>query len=280
MFVSLRSAAALGIVLACASAGACVDISAGEVRYIDTVEKRFTVTGTPTLKLGTFDGSVDVRTWDRPEVLVVIEKHAPDKAAADRMIVEATQDGDLVTLNVREAREGAIRLTMGSFSARLTVTVPAQARVEANTGDGRVSVRDLAGDLSVHTGDGSIRVEQVSGAVHAQSGDGSIEIDGTMTSLTARSGDGSVRVHASAPPRGDWDVATGDGSVVLEVPDGFNADLDASTGDGRVRVDGVAFAEGPSERERRTLRGKLGEGGPMVTIRSGDGSITVRRAGQ
>lgn len=66
------------------SAAGCVDITAGEARFIDTVERRFTVTGAPALDISTFDGSVDVGTWDRPEVLVVIEKHAVDKAATAR----------------------------------------------------------------------------------------------------------------------------------------------------------------------------------------------------
>lgn len=277
---SLRSAASIGMaVLFSVSAVACVDISAGEARYIDTVEKRFTVTGTPTVKLGTFDGSLDVRTWERQEVLVVIEKHAADKQSADRMVVDASQDGDLVTVDVREQRDGGFRLTMGSFGTRITVTLPVQARLEANTGDGRVSVRDLAGDVTVHTGDGSISLEHVSGAVNAVSGDGSIEIDGSMSSLTAKSGDGRVRVHASGTgPRGDWDVATGDGSVVLEVPDGFGAELDAATGDGRVKVDGVSFSGDRDDDDRSRRRGRLGNGGPRLSIRTGDGSITVRRA--
>jgi hypothetical protein len=266
------------------SGPACVDITAGEARFIDTVEKRFTVSGAPTLDISTFDGSVDVSTWDRPEVLVVIEKHAIDKAAADRMVVTADQTGDVVKVSVREGgddRSSGLHINFGSHSARLTVTLPAKAQIEARTGDGRVTVRNVEGDLRVRTGDGAIHLEQVNGSVDATSGDGSIDIDGAVRGLSARSGDGRVRIRAASTPTADWNLVTGDGSVLLEVPEGFGAELDATTGDGRVDVRDVPFS-GESDRrdrrDRRTARGRLGNGGPNISIRSGDGVITIRRS--
>ena len=41
-------------------------------------EKRYTVGPGADLTLETFDGSVKVQSWDRPEVLVAIEKRGPD----------------------------------------------------------------------------------------------------------------------------------------------------------------------------------------------------------
>lgn len=266
-------------VLLCASVVGCVDISAGDAPVVDTVEKRFPVTGAPVLKIGTFDGSVDVSTWDRAEVLVVIEKRALDKAAADRMVVTAEQDGDRITIDVREAKDGGLHLNFGPHGARVTVTVPAKAQIEAATGDGRVSVRDVEGDLSVRTGDGAIRLEHVNGAIDARSGDGSIEVEGVIRGLNARSGDGRVHVRAAGTgPAADWTLRTGDGSVVLDVPDGFSAELDASTGDGRVDVRGLPYSGTSDSRERGIARGRIGSGGVRITIRSGDGSITVRRS--
>ena len=259
------------------SAVGCIDISAGGARYTETVEKRFTVSGVPTVEVGTFDGSVDVSTWDRPEVLVTIEKYGVDKAAADRILVTAEQDANQIRVDVRETRDGGVHLTFGSSGARVFVTVPARTEVGAATGDGSVSVRDVAGRIRVRTGDGAIHLENVKGDVSATSGDGSIDVDGSIGQLTARSGDGRLHVRASgAGSVVDWRLATGDGSVLLEVPDGFGAELDAATGDGRVRVQDVPFS-GPSGRaDRGAAKGRIGKGGGRISIRSGDGSITVR----
>lgn len=278
MLLNVRGVALLALpALLCVPTMGCADISAGQARYVDTVEKRFSVAGSPFVKVGTFDGSVDVTTWDRPEVLVVIEKHAIDKAAADRMIVTAEQNGDAINVDVRQERDGGLHLDFGSHTARVTLTVPARTRIEAATGDGRVNVRDVIGDVSVRTGDGAIRLENVSGAVDARSGDGSIEVEGELRGLKARSGDGRVLVHtAGSGPTSDWSLSTGDGSVVLEVADGFGAELDATTGDGRVDVRGVPFSG--SSHNRGVARGRIGNGGGKITIRSGDGSIVVRAA--
>jgi hypothetical protein len=280
MPVDRRHVSALALLaLASASIVGCVDISAGNAHYSETVEKRFPVVGTPTLHVSTFDGSVEVEAWDRPEIVVTIEKIGADKATTDRMIVNAAQDGDLVTIEVRQPREGGLHWTVGPFSARVHVNMPAQGRVEADTGDGRVAVRDVAGDLRVRTGDGAIRLEHVSGAVDAASGDGSVDIDGAISTLKVRSGDGRMRLRTSTPSAtGQWEVATGDGTVILEVPDSFGAELDALTGDGRVRVDGVEFSGELDRHDPSRARGRLGAGGARITIRSGDGGITVRRA--
>ena len=200
------------------SVAGCVDITAGEARFIDTVEKRFTVSGAPSLEVSTFDGSVDVSTWDRPEVLVVIEKHALDKAAADRMIVTTDQNGDVIRVKVQEEKDGGFRVNVGSHNARITVTLPAKAQITALTGDGRVTVTHVEGDLRVRTGDGAIHLEQVNGSI------------------------------------------------------------DATTGDGRVEVRDVPFSGDSDRAERGTARGRLGSGGPTVSIRSGDGVITIRRS--
>lgn len=108
--------------------------------------------------------------------------------------------------------------------------------------------------------------------------DGSIDIDGAVRGLSARSGDGRVRIHAAAAPSADGNLVTDDGSVLLEVPEGFGAELDATTGDGRVEVRDVPFSGDSDRSERGTAPGRLGSGGPNVSIRSGDGVITIRRS--
>ena len=73
-------------------------------------------------------------------------------------------------------------------------------------------------------------------------------------------------------------LSTGDGPVVLEVSDTFGAQLDATTGDGRVSVSGVSFSGDTEGRRHRSAHGRIGNGGATISIHSGDGSITVRRA--
>ena len=77
---------------------------------------------------------------------------------------------------------------------------------------------------------------------------------------------------------GDWDITTGDGSVTLSLPDGFNAEIDAHTGDGRVHLRDLSLRNVAGQFGRHSVRGQLGAGGSMVRVRTGDGSITLRRS--
>jgi oligopeptide transport system ATP-binding protein len=63
----------LPLALLALASSAC-DINLDAARFTDKEERRFTVTGTPDVVLSTFDGAIDVRAWDRPEVFVTIEK--------------------------------------------------------------------------------------------------------------------------------------------------------------------------------------------------------------
>ena len=97
-------------------------------------EKRFDVTGTPDLTLITFDGSMEIRSWDRPTVLVEIEKRANDKAAADAMEVRAEQSGNVIRLEVKKpATATGSRFGMTSRSARIIATVPKSCNLVART---------------------------------------------------------------------------------------------------------------------------------------------------
>ena len=155
-----------------------------------------------------------------------------------------------------------------------------KGRIELRSGDGSVTGRELAGDVLAHTEDGSIKLEGIDGKCDVASNDGSIAVQGRLAGLRVSTEDGSVVVRADAGSKidRDWNLSTGDGSLVLYVADGLGAEVDARTGDGSVRLDSdLAFARDDEERSRSTLRGRLGPGGPRLVMRTGDGTIRLRR---
>jgi len=293
----LLSAAALTVLLLPTTA-CMISVDAGEFTVRE--EKRFDVTGTPELTLVTFDGSMEIRSWDRSTVQVEIEKRANDKASAEAMEVRAEQSGNVIRLEVKKpATTTSSRFGMNSRSARIIATVPKSCNLVARTGDGAISIErvqgtidldtgdgsiqayGLEGSLRAHTGDGSLKIEHVDGTLDLDSGDGSASISGKLAGLKLHTGDGSVVVRAEdgSAMTDDWEIRTGDGGVRLELPDAFGANLDASTGDGRVRVEGLepAPADDGDESARRSLKQQLGSGGRLLRVRSGSGSITIRR---
>src|SRR4051794_5249862 len=79
--------------------GACT-VTLDSQSQIAREERRFTVSGTPSIHLTTFDGAIEIQSWDRPDVLVEIEKRGPTKEALDRLTIKSSQDGNTIQLEV------------------------------------------------------------------------------------------------------------------------------------------------------------------------------------
>jgi DUF4097 and DUF4098 domain-containing protein YvlB len=285
--------------MAAALALAACDITIGASEYSVREEKKFAVSGQATLALSTFDGSIEVRGWDRNEVMVEVEKVGPDQKTVDRIQVKAAQEGNAITIDVPKPSPLETTGMRRTPSANLVVSAPLKTAVVARSGDGSITIRRVNGEIDLNTEDGSIQVEEVAGALIARTGDGhvyarkmdgqvdvhtgdgTIGLDGVLTGVKAETRDGAVEVTARPGSRTDsaWDVTTGDGDVRVEVPQGFGAEVDARSGDGRVRVDSITDAAGATKDERDdrdAVTGKLGGGGKAMRLRTSSGSITVK----
>ena len=290
--------------LAVAALGSACVVSVDSQGQIVRDEKRFKVTGTPELRLTTFDGSIEIQAWDRPDVAIDVEKRGATREVVDGLEIKSSQEGNRIELEVRRPRTESFS-GFGfhqSASARLIVSVPRDVNIVARSGDGSIVIERVNGRLELRTGDGSIRASEVSGELVLDTGDGSVNVDGAtgrldvdtgdggvnvsgrLTSVKLHTGDGSIvyRAEPGSEMSDNWDITTGDGGVTLYLPTGFGADLDAQTGDGSIRndLDVVGSAEenpGDSkEKRRRTLRGQIGGGGKQIRVRTGDGTIRLR----
>jgi DUF4097 and DUF4098 domain-containing protein YvlB len=274
--------------------------------------KTYKVTGQPEVVLDTFDGAIELHSWDRPEVEVEIEKRAMEQVLLDEIKIEAQQQGDKIIIKVTGPNRMDHRgVTIGvhiSPTARLRVAVPRQANINATSGDGSIRAEAiegrivlhttdgsvvgtrLGGDIQIRSGDGSIRLENTSGKLDLETTDGSIGLDAKPTVLRARTGDGAIRANIEPDTvMGDnWELTTSDGSVTITLPGLFNAEIDAETSDGSVRASHPLLEDNAPERRdgessderrerRRTIRSKMGDGGKMFRIRTGDGTIRIER---
>jgi hypothetical protein len=295
---SILPAVAVAAVLPFGAACVVVD-SQG---HITREEKRFKVSGAPELHLTTFDGAIEIRAGDARTIVVEIEKRGPTEDAIAQLKIEAKQEGNRIDVEVKRPPAGD-RMLFGigrlTPTAKLIVTMPREGNVIARSGDGSIRVEHVRGTLRLRTGDGSIRATGVGGKISLVTGDGSVTLDDADGDLDVDTGDGSVsvagrpgalRLHTGdgsitfrAEPgtkmSGDWSLTTGDGGVSVYLPSEFDAQIDAHTGDGRISSELDVARDGESddrESRRRTLRGKLGNGGPALKIRTGDGSIRLK----
>lgn len=291
---SVLSTLALATALPFTLAGCVVVDSQG---HITREEKRFTVTGLPDLRLTTFDGAIEIRSGEGNTVVVEIEKRGPTKEALDDLKIDTKQDGNRIDVEVRKPAHEVVFFGVGRMSptARLIVTMPrdgnvtarsgdgairiehVHGRLELRTGDGSIRALDIAGQLTLATGDGSVTLEDVAGDLDVDTGDGSVSVAGKPSAMKLHTGDGSITVRALTGTlmKDDWSMTTGDGGVALYLPSDFGAELDAHTGDGSIRNE-LQLSNDDSDKSRRSLKGKLGAGGKLLRIRTGDGSIRLK----
>ena len=281
--------------LASAACVVTVDSSSEIVRD----EKRFAVNGLADLRVTTFDGAIQIQSWDRSDVLIEIEKRGPSKAAVDALQVIVNQNGNVIDVEVKRPKRETFRgmSFQQAAHARLVVTVPRTTNIRARSGDGSIKIQEVSGRIELRTGDGSIRASEVSGEVSLDTGDGSVIVERSEGRLTVETGDGSVhvtgrfgavklhtgdgsvvyRAEAGSAMAEPWDIITGDGSVTVYLPGNLGAELDAHTGDGRITNDlDIEKGDTADQKGRRTLRGRIGSGGKLLRVRTGDGAIRLK----
>jgi DUF4097 and DUF4098 domain-containing protein YvlB len=293
---TIRSGAAI-LALAVAGSTAC-SINLNAEQYVKKEHKTFAVTGKADVELKTFDGSIEVTSWDKPEVAVTIERRADTQAEAEALKVTAEQSGNRVVIHAVKPERSESQVQVGFHhgrSVRFVVNVPRTTdlnatsgdgsisvsgitgRVDARSGDGSIATSDISGDVGLDTGDGSISADNVTGNLKINTGDGSVSVKGQPRGLIAHTGDGSVSVDVTSATTAatDWELTTGDGGIHVTLPANFNAQLDAHTGDGG--IDANDFGLHATGEDRNDLRGAIGSGGPTLRLRTGDGGITLSK---
>lgn len=233
-------------------------------RFTAKETKTFTVTSAPRITLSTFDGQVTVRGWDKPEITYTATKGAADEETLKRISIKAQQQGDEIsisTINTEDLngrvnfdlyvpRQSTLHVSSGDGALNLDGVT---GQITLRSGDGPIEVANGGGQLQVNTGDGVIRVIKFDGQVDARTGDGAIALDGNFNALSAR---------------------TGDGTISLSVPAGSSFTIETNSME-ELGNEGFPVVEDitPSPRMKRW---KVGEGGKVFILRTGDGKILLR----
>lgn len=242
----------------------------------DEWSKTYPLTGKPDLQIETSDANIRVTTWEQNtiEAKVVTTRY---KIGEGGIRVEEHQAGNSVQIDVRYPHHD---FNMGWSSHRVDIIIqmPREGNVNLRTGDGKIDIAGLKGAMDLHTGDGTENLDNVDGKLRASTGDGHIKASGRFDELELKTGDGSVEVRAVAGSslNAGWRLETGDGSVSLEVPGNLAADVDLHTSDGHIDLDMPVTTSGKIRQNE--IQGKLNGGGNLLMIRTGDGSIRLRKA--
>jgi DUF4097 and DUF4098 domain-containing protein YvlB len=142
----------------------------------------------------------------------------------------------------------------GGTSVKYVLYVPADASVDVRTVNGAIDLRSVVRDFKGRTVNGAINMVAVAGGIDVETVNGSI--DATL----GLEGDGAISLKSV------------NGSVKAELPASLAGEVTLATVNGRVTSD---FELG--DASRRQHHGTLGGGGRPVTLKTVNGSVTLRR---
>lgn len=226
--------------------------------------RTFTVSGSPRVTVTTFDGQVKVHGWDKSEVSFTATKHAQEEETLNQISIQAQQQGQAITINAKNENQHHGSVHLDVYVPRQTMLHVSSGngplnlegvngQITLRSGDGPIEVANGGGQLVVNTGDGVIRVIKFDGQVEAHTGDGAIDLNGNFNSLAAR---------------------TGDGTISLTVPAGSSFTIETNSPE-EISNEGFIVAEDitPSPRFKRW---RIGNGGKVFVLKTGDGKILLR----
>ncbi len=242
----------------------------------DEWSKTYNLTGKPDVRIETSDANIRVTTGDQNtiEAKVLTTRY---KIGEGGIRVDERQTGNTVEIEVHYPHHN-FNVEWGQHRVDIVIQMPREGNVNLRTGDGKIEVAGLKGTMDLHTGDGSENLDSVEGKLNATTGDGHIQANGRFDELELKTGDGHVDVSArhGSTLAAPWRLETGDGSVSLELPPDLSADVDLHTSDGHIDLDMPITTEGKIRQNE--IHGKLNGGGSLLTIRTGDGSIRLKRS--
>lgn len=146
---------------------------------------------------------------------------------------------------------------------------------EAETSGGSITAKELDGDGSLRTSGGSINVEGCRGVLEAKTSGGSINVTGLDGLATAHTGGGGITMEMVNSPSGDCVLKTSGGGINLTMPRESNVTIYAKATGGKVHTDLPVTVTVQGEVSRGRLEGKIGSGGPLVSLKTSGGSIRI-----
>jgi len=219
----------------------------------------FNATGS--LSLENVNGNVEIRTWDKNQILVEGEKSAKtdEELRQIELTIDLTDTHAGIKVHLPKSSGWWIFGNTIRASVRFTITVPATASIEQlQTVNSAVKLEGLRG---------SIDAKSVNGAIHATGLGGDVRLSTVNGAI-----DASFAVIA---PQQKLSFNTVNGSITVGLPKDAGVTLSGSVVNGRVSCD---FPLELGERASgRHLAGKIGDGRASLRAETVNGSIAIKQ---
>ena len=222
----------------------------------ENFQKTFNLNARGVISLENVNGSVSIKTWNEPKVEVIAIKTGPSQEKLDLVKIDINSQADRLVIDTLYPKE----------SRNLNVTVKYELTVPKT-----VSLN------SIETVNGSVEITGVEGTIETNTVNGSINITGGNT-ISAETVNGSIKaalLNISSSEKPNFETVNG--SINLYLPNGIDAELDAQTLNGKIITDFPITFSGKVSGSKH-LKGKIGRGGPKLSLETVNGSIVLTQS--
>jgi DUF4097 and DUF4098 domain-containing protein YvlB len=271
---------------------ALILLAAGAAQAADkTLDRTFKVSPGGALTVQADGASIRVSGTNTNQVTVRMKARGPE-SELDDLKLDATQDGNDVTVTMRRSKNLRWFGWGWRTDSSIEITVPRNFRIDARTSGGSIDLKDTVGSVKLNTSGGDIVANNLDGAISLRTSGGRIAVDGVRGDVQAKTSggdvflmnvDGSIEGHTSGgnvrvslvgPNRGITATTSG-GNVELILPRNTSGDVTASTSGGNVKTD---LPVTTTEVKESRLEGTLGGGGQQIKAHTSGGDVRLRAA--
>ena len=257
------------------------------------VEKHLRVEAHPVITIHNPNGTVTVKAWTKPEVLVMADH------TSTNIEVAVVQNGNRVDILTQPV---ANSVAPDEMRADMQVNVPEDAELQIHDDSGAVTVNNVLGDMNVETVGADVGLEDAAGYLSVKTVGGSFQctrcagrievssISGNFKLLDVRSyhivaqtSTGNILFDGQFLPNGTYHLKNYSGTIEVRFAPGDSFDMNATSLKGKVnneaKLTPANRPQSSSPRFGNTLFGTLNEGRARVDLTSFDGTINILKRG-
>lgn len=259
------------------------------------IEKHFSVEGKPVVTIHNSNGRIQVRSWNKPEVMVVGDH------GSGSVEVETEQAGSRIEVNTRVLN---ISARGSELQADYQITVPEETQLTVRTDMGSIVVESVHGDLRFETLAANVSLQDTGGVIFVRTADGSIvcaRCDGRldaisvsgnvqllqpiMDQITVHTTAGNILFDGDFLRHGTYNLKSDTGNTDVHFGSASSFDLTARSEHGSVVNEANLQPDKHGKkinlpRGTNALLGTVGSGNAKVELYSFSGTIKILRRDQ
>ncbi|HVB55947.1 MAG TPA: hypothetical protein VNE63_05865 [Candidatus Acidoferrales bacterium] len=251
------------------------------------LERHFKVEARPVITLHNPNGTVTVKAWTKPEVMVTASP------ATDQVDIDAEQSGNRVDIMTRPVSEA---IAPGDLRTDFDIRVPQDAELQIHDDSGAVNVNSVLGDTNVETIGAGVDLEDAAGYLTVKTVGGGFQcvrcagrievssitgnfrlIDLRSYHVRAQTSKGNILFDGEFLPNGMYQLKNYSGVIEVRFSPGDSFDLSATSLKGKVSNE--AKLTPPThhfyQKFGNSLFGSFNTGQAKVELSSFDGTINI-----